>query len=132
MKKKKIINPVIFSASISAPMLLSAIATRYSSIILCAITILVIFIMLKLPLFRYRENLWMFVIATFATIPLNIHLLKLLSDFSLFEYNSKFASAFGYFVIYAIIFAIEQIALGIITRLFFRKQYKLFVDFDEG
>ena len=132
MKKKKIINPVIFSASISAPMLLSAIATRYSSIILCAITMLGIFIMLKLPVFRYRENLWMFVIATFATIPVNIRLLKLLSDFSLFEYNSKFTSVFGYFVIYAVIFAIEQIALGIITRLFFRKQYKLFDDFDES
>lgn len=132
MKKNKIINPVIFSASISAPMLLSAIATRYSSIILCAITILGIFIMLKLPVFRYRENLWMFVIATFATIPLNIRLLKLLSDFSLFEYNSKFTSVFGYFVIYAVIFAIEQIALGIITRLFFRKQYKLFDVPDES
>ena len=132
MKKKKIINPVIFSASISAPMLLSAIATRYSSIILCAITILGIFIMLKLPLFRYRENLWMFVISTFATIPLNIHLIKLLSDFSLFEYNSKFTSVFGYFVIYAVIFSIEQIALGLITRLFFRKQYKLFDTPDES
>ncbi len=130
MKKK--INSVIFSTSVIAPMFLSAIATRYSSIILCAITILVIFIMLKLPLFRYRENLWMFVISTFATIPLNIHLIKLLSDFSLFEYNSKFTSVFGYFVIYAVIFSIEQITLGLITRLFFRKQYKLFDTPDES
>ena len=130
MKKK--INPVVFSTFIVAPMLLSAIAARYSSIIVCAITILGIFVMLKLPLFKYRENLWMFVISTFATIPLNIRLLKMLNDFSLFDYNIKITSVFGYFVIYSVIFAIEQIALGIITRLLFRKQYKLFDVPDES
>ena len=112
-------------------MLLSIIATHFNSAILGAITILGIFIMLKLPLFRYRENLWMFVIATFATIPLNITIIKMIND-AFFDYYNVASKILGGFVVYAVLFSFEQIMLGLITRFFYRKQYKLFDDFDES
>ena len=68
----------------------------------------------------------MFVIATFSTIPINISLVKNISESFLFDNGKVIAGIFGGFVIYAVLFAVEQIVLGIITRFFYRKQYKLF------
>lgn len=121
-------NSVKFLLSITIPTILSAIATYYTSVILLIITILGIFLMLKLPDFRHRENLWMFVIATFTTIPINIVLVNMITRSDLFDYNNAATNVFCGFVIYAVLFAIEQITLGIITRIFYRRQYKLFND----
>ena len=130
-KKKQNINSAIFSISITAPMLLSIMAAHFNSVILGAITIIVVFLLLKIPQFKYRENLWMFVIATFATIPLNITIIKMINDTFLDCYDvvSKILAGF---IVYAILFSFEQIMLGLITRFFYRRQYKLFDDFDES
>lgn len=132
MKTKKVnINSAVFSISITVPMLLSIIATHFNSAILGAITIIVVFLLLKIPQFKYRENLWMFVIATFATIPLNITIIKMIND-AFFDYYNVASKILGGFVVYAVLFSFEQIMLGLITRFFYRKQYKLFDDFGES
>lgn len=128
MKNKNIFNLVRFLLSITIPTTLSAIAICHSSIILLIITLLGMFLMLKIPVFKYRENLWMFVIAAFATIPINVFLVKMVSESFLFDYNNIVTNIFSGFVIYVILFAVEQIALGLATRIFYKRQYKLFKD----
>lgn len=128
MKNKNKLNLARFLLSITIPTVLSAVATHYTSVILLIITLLGMFLMLKIPLFKHRENLWMFVISTFATIPINIFLVKMASESFFFDYNNIATGVFLGFVIYAILFAVEQIALGITTRFFYRRQYKLFKD----
>lgn len=128
MKNKNKFNSVKFLLFITTPTILSAVATYYTSVILLIITILGIFLMLKIPVFKHRENLWMFVISTFATIPVNIFLVKMINATSFFDYNNVATNAFCGFVIYAVLFDVEQIVLGLITRFFYRRQYKLFRD----
>lgn len=126
MKKKNKINSLMFLALVATPTILSALATHYTSIVLLIVTIIGMLLILKIPIFKHRENLWMFVIATFTTIPINIILVKKISTSFLFDYEGIITCIFRGFVIYAVLFAVEQLALGIIIRFFFRKQYKLF------
>lgn len=125
-KKKNKINAVLFLTFVAVPTILSTLATHYASVVLLIITIIGMLLFLKIPVFKHRENLWMFVIATFSTIPINIILVKNISGSFLFDNGKVIAGIFRGFVIYAVLFAVEQIVLGIITRFFYRKQYKLF------
>lgn len=126
MKKKNRIISTMFFMSIMIPTVLSSFATHYTSVILLIITTVIMFLILKIPIFKHRENLWMFVIATFATIPMNILLVKIIGESSFFDYDSVLSNVFSGFVIYAVLFAVEQIILGVATRLLYRRQYKLF------
>lgn len=132
MKNKNTFNSARFLLLITIPTTLSAVAIYHASIILLIITLLGMFLILKIPVFKHRENLWMFVISTFATIPINAFLVKRVSESSLFDYNNIATSIFCGFVIYAILFAVEQIVLGLTTRFFYRSQYKLFKDTEDA
>lgn len=125
MKKKNNVNLIIFILTVALPTTLSVLATCYKSIILLIITILLMLSMLAIPIFKHRENLWMFIITSFATIPINILLVKTISKSVAFNYEGIFTYIFEGFVVYSVLFAIEQIILGIITRFFYRRQYKL-------
>ncbi len=126
MKKKNKAYSSLFIATITIPTISSIFAVRYLSLISLIIIMAGVLLMLRLPIFKHRENLWMFVIATFATIPVNIILVKHISESFFFDYGGIAIYISKGFVIYAVLFAVEQIALGIITRFFYRKQYKLF------
>lgn len=126
MKKKNKLTPAIFFLLIMFPTVLSSIAVRHSSVILIIITAIALFVMLKIPVFKHRENLWMFVLATFGTLPVNFSLIKKASDLLSIFGDTIISAIFAKFITYAILFALEQLILGIITRLFYRKQYKLF------
>ena len=125
MKKRNKMISAMFFASIIIPTTLSSFAAHYASVILLVITTIMMFLMLKIPVFKYRENLWMFVIATFATLPVNIFLVKIIGQSAFFDYDNILSSIFSGFVIYAVLFAVEQIVLGVATRLLYRRQYKL-------
>lgn len=125
MKKKNQINAIAFLISIAIPTISSAIATKHTSVALLIFAIGML-LMLKIPVFKHRENLWMFAIASFATIPINIPLVKMICQSSVLA-NGRIASdIFKSIVVYALLFSVEQIVLGILTRLFYRRQYKLF------
>lgn len=100
MRKRNIIIQTMFFVSIMMPTVLSSFAAHYESIILLIITIIIMFLMLKIPMFKHRENLWMFVIATFATLPINIFLVKIVGKSSFFEYDNIVTNVFCGFVIY--------------------------------
>lgn len=126
MKRKNKVYPSLFISAITIPTISSIFAVRYLSLISLIIIMVGVLLMLRLQIFKHRENLWMFVIATFATIPVNILLVKLISKSFFFDFGGIATYISKVFVIYAVLFAVEQIALGIITRFFYRKQYKLF------
>lgn len=125
MKKKNKMIPTMFFVSITIPTILSSFAACCSSISILIMTIITMFLMLKIPIFKHRENLWMFVIATFTTLPVNIFLIKAIGRSDFLDYNNILSDIFSGFVIYAVLFAVEQIILGVATRLIYRKQYKL-------
>lgn len=125
MKKKNKISFIIFILTVAIPTILSVLATCYKSITLLIITILSMLFMLATPIYKHRENLGMFVILSFISIPINILLVKTISESVVFNYGGIFTYIFRGFFIYSVLFAIEQIVLGIITRFFYRRQYKL-------
>ncbi len=122
MKHKKI--GIVNATLLSAPLMLGIIAV-YNHIMALSITsICLMFILLRLPICRNRENLWMFFLATITTIPFNLFLVNIVVDF-LYS-HSLILSIFKGACIYLVLLSIEQLAFGIITRFFYRQQYKIF------
>lgn len=95
-------------------------------------TALSLFVLVALlPFCHRRENLWMFIFVAIFGLPINIYLSKectplLFGDDSgieLFCYSA---------LVFFVLFSIEEIAFATITRIIWRRQYKLFPkDFDE-
>ena len=96
------------------------------SVILLLIFIAAHFVILKItPAFKRCENLAMFVIVAFSSIPINIYLFQML-NYRLGLFNSNFVVNFvrGSFY-YLMLLSLEEIVMGIITRFLWRKQYKM-------
>lgn len=72
---------------------------------------------------KKRENMWIFVLTVFATIPLNIwfmevtQYLKIYLDLEMWQYIPVCVT------IYTIFLYIEELLFGIITRLIWKRQY---------
>ena len=112
--------------SILIPTLLSYYSVKCSSILLAAICFIVHFVLLKtVPAFKKRENLWMFIIVTFSTIPINIYAINLCADF--FADSYKFMAIIRVSVIYVVLFSIQQLVMGILTRIIWKRQYRLWL-----
>jgi len=84
-----------------------------------------------LPFCRKRENLWMFIfVAVFGT-PVNIFLVKEYTWYLAGD-DSRVVTFFYGALLFFVLFSVEEIVFSLITRLIWRKQYKLFPkDFDE-
>jgi len=88
----------------------------------------VIFLLLLvafLPVCEKRENLWMFVFSSVSLLPANIRFSVLVSQWAEKELylNSSFVKIIVFLLALHILFCMEQIILGFITRLLWRRQY---------
>lgn len=92
---------------------------------LISIAIMLIFVFC-FRICKREENLWVFVISFFVTTPLNIRLIIFIKENTYFLEYSTFIVIVAAIVIFFILQSIEQIILGIITRLIRPVQY----DFD--
>lgn len=102
-------------------------AVEYRSVIGALAVIALHFLLLKIiPIFRKRESVWMFIFVIFSTAPFNLYVLRALNDFSSFFDNSFLLGLIECVVYYAIMFSIEEIAMGVVTRFFWRKQKNVF------
>lgn len=119
-KKIGLVNATL----LSAPLVLGIVAVRNQAIALSVASICLMFLLLRLPICRKRESLWTFFLTTITTIPINLFLIKLVTDF-LYERSLILCIVKG-ICIYLVLLSIEQLAFGAITRIFFRRQYKLF------
>ena len=83
-----------------------------------------------LPICEKRENLWMFVFSSVSLLPANIRFSSLISQWTEEElyWDSAFMKIIIALLALHILFCMEQIVLGFITRLLWRRQYKVEVE----
>jgi len=121
------INLGVFS--IALPLLLSRLAVNSSSPLLYAVFLLSHFLLLAVvPLFKKRENLWMFILTALSFIPINVMVLEFLKEA---DFVSLRVTVLGYMELamyYMALFGVEQAVMGVITRLLWRSQYKIKLD----
>lgn len=114
------------------PILISVIGAFYSNIKtnilvgLISIAIMLIFVFC-FHICKREENLWVFVISFFATAPTNIRIIIYIKENTYFLDYSTFVVIVASIVVFFTLQSIEQIILGIITRLIRPGQH----DFDD-
>ena len=106
------------------PLVLSIIAVNRRSWILAVVTVLAHFLILKaVKLFKGRENIWMFIMVFFSTIPANWMIMVLYWR----EWNGTMpwiAEFLIAIIVYMVVLSIEELAMGIVTRIICPKQYQ--------
>lgn len=120
------INKGVCALGMSA--LLSVIAVLTHSAILFAALLLSNFIIVGgVPDFKGHENVWMFIVVAISSIPLNIYILALINECG-FLFGSMFLLGILRCIsYYSILFSVEEVIMGVITRMIWRRQYKLFL-----
>lgn len=114
------------------PILISVIGAFYSNIKtnilvgLISIAIMLIFVF-RFHICKREENLWVFVISFFVTAPTNIRIIIYIKENTYFLDYSTFVVIVASIVVFFTLQSIEQIILGIITRLIRPGQH----DFDD-
>lgn len=108
------------------PMLFSIAFVLFRSVLLLVLTAVSLFVTVgAVPIFRKRENLWMFLLAAFIMIPINLYMIfALFSIDSLAGYDLIYKILYGG-MLYCVFFSAEEILFGFITRLIWKKQYKI-------
>lgn len=108
------------------PAVLSTMAVLKRSMILLALLIVIHFVILRVvPSFKGRENVWMFIFVAVSSIPLNIYVLILVNEWG-FLFGSMFILGILRSVLfYVMLLSLEEIVMGVVTRLIWKRQYKL-------
>ena len=103
---------------------LSVSAVLKKSVLLVVLLILVHFIIIKaIPSFRKYENIWMFLMVAVSSIPINIYVLYLLNDFGIIFESIFFVGILRCLYYYSALLCLQEIIMGIITRIIWKKQY---------
>lgn len=112
--------------TLAIPAVLSLITVLKHSVVLLVLLIISHFIIIKfVPLFKGKENVWMFVFVAISSIPINFYIMLLLNEWDLL-FTSFFAlGVLRCILYYLVLFSMEEIIMGITTRVIWRKQYKL-------
>ena len=110
------------------PFLLAVMSAYFESLWLVLATVILMFIMVAvLPFTRKRENLWLFVLCAFCSIPINIFLLNkypLWKEY-FFVRESKLLNILSLIEMTLICTSIEEVVIAIVGRRIWRKQYAL-------
>lgn len=77
------------------------------------------------PLFKKRESLYMFLLVAATGFPLNIKLAYWLISESYLGLDLLFGDLCYGVLICCVLFSIEELLFGVITRFIWRRQYKL-------
>lgn len=108
------------------PFLFSVIAVIKESVIMFLLLILAHFLVLKsTKAFRHHENIGMFVIVAISSIPINIYIFMKLAEMG-FIFDSIIAMNVlrGVFY-YIMLLSVEELIMGVVTRLIWRRQYRV-------
>lgn len=98
--------------------------------VLPAVVISLFLLVSLLPLCKKRENLWMFVFSTVSLLPVNIRVSISVSQWMEDELymDSPFLKVIIILIAFHVLFCLEQIILGVITRFIWKRQYKVEVE----
>lgn len=113
------------------PLIVSAIYYFTGKTYMLIISVISLFLLVAfLPVCEKRENLWMFVFSSVSLLPANIRFSILISQWAEEElyWDSTFMKIIIFFIALHILFCMEQIILGFITRLLWQRQYKVEVE----
>lgn len=112
--------------AIGIPFVLSTVVALHPSFFLLPLLILAhLFVMKLVPAFRGRENLWMFLVVSVSSIPLNIAVLVFLNNQG-FISGSFFLLGFTRCLMYYfVLLSVEEVVMGVITRMIWKKQNRL-------
>lgn len=114
--------PVMFGL---VPLAVSASGAALHSVLLMAISVPLLFGMVHvLPFCRKRENLYMFTFCALTMIPINILMIQAVSPF-LFSDESALRVTMWSVILFFVFLSVEEIILGVLTRLIWPRQYKL-------
>ena len=111
----------------------SILSAYYKALWLIPVVVILIFILIgTMPICRKNENLWMFVLTGFCSIPVNVFLLTKFNVWMDYLYNGsgkihKIALIIGYTIVLT---GMEEIILGVLTRVLWKKQCKLYIPVD--
>lgn len=117
------------------PIVISIASAHYKMLWLIPVAVLSMFVLVgTLPFCRKRENLWMFVLTAFCSIPVNWFLLTNFEIWKNVLYSGGESRILTKIVIVEymmVLTGVEEIILGLLTRMLWRKQYKLYIPVDE-
>lgn len=106
------------------PTLISLITVLHNStywvLLICAVMLFVIIGVC--PLFKKKENLWMFLFVAAASLPVNVRLSLLLFEYGIIESDILWFGVICAILLSCILFSLEEVIFGIVTRLIWRKQ----------
>ncbi len=126
-EKKQWIQPALMMI----PLIVSTIYYYTGNTYVLIISIISLFgLVAFLPVCKKRENLWMFVFSSVSLLPANIRFSVLISQWAKEElyWESTFMKIIILLIALHIFFCMEQVILGFVTRLLWRRQYKVEVE----
>ena len=122
LKEKK---EIIQLSSVIIPMSLSVLMIITNKIIFLPLVVISLFLIVGVcPLFKRRENLWMFILVAIAGLPCNIYFSYKIVFEGIFTFENIFLDIITFVVMIFIFFSVEEIVFAVITRLIWKKQYK--------
>ena len=116
------------------PMLTSILSVYYHALWLIPVVVILIFMLIgTMPICRKNENLWMFVLTGFCSIPINVFLLTKFNVWMDYLYNGSgkvhmIVLIIGYTIVLT---GMEELVLGLLTRVLWKKQCKLYIPVDD-
>lgn len=117
------------------PIVISIASAHYKMLWLIPVAVISMFVLVgTLPFCRKRENLWMFVLTAFGSIPVNWFILTNFEIWKNVLYSGGENRILTKIVIVEymmVLTGVEEIILGLLTRMLWRKQYKLYIPVDE-
>lgn len=110
----------------SIPAILSTAFLINQSWLILLICVLSLFVIIGVvPLFRKRESLYMFILVAVAGLPINIRLSYWLVSEELISSGFLIGNILWGALLCCVFFSVEEIVFGVVTRMIWKKQYKL-------
>ena len=108
------------------PLAFTVLAVIKHSVVLFIVSIPVHFLALKIiPAFKRCENIGMFVMVAVSSIPINVHIIKMLNEMKLILSSGLILNIVKGILCYLVLLSLEEIIMGILTRWIWKKQYKI-------
>jgi len=108
------------------PAMLSMSSMMIQSWIMLLLCVLSLFIVVGfVPIFKRRENLYMFILVAIAGLPINIRLSYWIVEEAFFGSGFFVGDIILGTLICCVFFSVEEVFFGVITRMIWKKQYKI-------
>jgi len=112
--------------SLMIPAVLSCVGVLSKSVWLIVMAFFMHFVVLKLaPVCRGRENVWMFIMVIISSVPINVYLLVFMGVNNMLFDSIFVLGLFRCVLYYAMLFSVEELILGLVTRVLWKKQHKI-------